>query len=764
MTRRLRSVTVIAAFLVSGVVASVSTAQEGPALQIPALQDPALQAERADRPILSSESHGVDETSIETAINRLSDTKFSRRQAAYLYLIECGKDAIASLEHAAGDDDFNVAERCVRALAEITRDSECTEAALMALDRLAADDTKRVAKLAASESKRLRMTKEELAVEALVAAGVRVQRSSRGEVYYLQISRDEDLFWLKFLPRLRRVNLSGNGITDAGLKHLFDCRQLTDVSFGGTAVTDAGLAQLQHLPSLTGLHLVNNRISADGIRRLNAVKGLTSLSWLSPIDAERLRAVGELQRLTSFSLSITQVTEDLVDVISGLTQLTKLHLSATGLTDEQCEHLAGIKTATYLSLMKSPELTLAGWEHLGRMDLHSLSTYQTPVTDAGMKCLSSATELKYLNISDSPVSDEGLLHLKGLTNLRYVSFRATNVTQSGADRLKKLLPNLRTLRINSPGFTPAKAYSVTTTIDKTNVHLRTALTDATLKQLRQEKDVHTVFMTRINSNDQQIRMIATLPIKGLVIDSDAVTDQGLVALKAHPHLQSLTVTSNQLTDGCKDAILAIPSLSKLWIQKAQLTDAGVQALITGLCNKQQLDSLNFGNCPQITNQALDGIAKLKSLTQLTLRDNPKLDSGVLQFVRELPGLTDIRLEGNVVQAADLRHLGTLKLERLHLNNARITDGAMAALAEACPDLKQLGVAKSNLDDAAMASIGKLKQLEWLWLYGTPISDDGLAELDDLKNLKNVYVSADTVTPLGQQRFLQLHPAATLRRN
>ncbi|QDV41760.1 Leucine Rich repeats (2 copies) [Stieleria neptunia] len=761
MTRRLRSVTVIAAFLVSGVAASTARAQQD---ALPQQEVLPRQDQRSERPIVSSESRGADEQSIEAAIERLSDTKFSRRQAAYLYLIGCGKDAIAGLEHAAGVDDFNVAERCVRALAEITRDSACTEAALLALDRLAADDTKRVAKLAASESKRLRMTKEELAVEALVAAGVRVQRSTRGEVYYLRISRDEDLFWLKFLPRLRRVSLSGNGITDGGLKHLFDCKQLTDVSFGGTAVTDAGLAQLQHLPSLTGLHLLDNQITADGIRGLKAVKGLTSLSWLSPIDAERLQAMGELQRLTSFTLSTKQVTEHLVDVVNRLAQLTKLHLSATGVTDSQCEHLARIKTATYLSLMQSPELTLAGWQHLGRMDLHSLSTYQTPVTDAGMKCLGSATELKYLTLSDSPISDEGLLHLKKLNNLRYLRLRATNVTQPGADRLKELLPNLRTVKIDSPGFTPAKAYSVTTAIDKKNVHLRTALTDATLKQLRQEKDVHTVYMTRINSNDQQVQMIATLPIKGLVIDSDAVTDQGLAALKAHRHLQSLTVTSDQLTDGCKDAILAIPSLSKLWIQKAPLTDAGVQALITGMCNKQQLDTLSFGNCPQITNQALDGIAKLKSLTHLTLRDNPQLDSGVLRFVRELPGLTELRLEGNVVQAADLEHLSTLKLERLHLSNARIADGAMAALAEACPDLKQLGVAKSNLDDAAMPAIGKLKQLEWLWLYGTPISDDGLAELDDLKHLKNVYVNADTVTAQGQQRFQQQHPAATLRRN
>uniref|UniRef100_UPI00356A7C57 hypothetical protein n=1 Tax=Stieleria sp. TaxID=2795976 RepID=UPI00356A7C57 len=136
MTRRLRSVTVLAAVWVCGVVASVAPSQEDSAQE-----SSARQAEHSDQPSEPSTPHRADERSIETAIDQLSAPKFSRRHAAYLFLIECGRDAIASLEHAAGDDDFNVAERCVRALAEITRDSECTEAALMALDRLAADDT-----------------------------------------------------------------------------------------------------------------------------------------------------------------------------------------------------------------------------------------------------------------------------------------------------------------------------------------------------------------------------------------------------------------------------------------------------------------------------------------------------------------------------------------------------------------------------------------------------------------------------------------------
>ncbi|QEG00711.1 Leucine Rich repeats (2 copies) [Stieleria maiorica] len=753
MNHWLRSIAALVALSTSGWVGSVSWAQSGP--QAPAAE--------SDSPAHSTAAPITDAMTFDAAIAELSHARFARRQAAYRFLIESGSDAIARLENTAGSADRNVAERCVRALVEITRDSECTEAALAALDRLAEDASNPVADLAASESRRLKMSKEEHAIEALIAAGVDVHRSTRGTVYTIQIARDQDLFWLKFLPQLRRVRLSGNGITDAGLKHLFDCNRLSDLSFSRTAVTDAGLGQLRHLPSLSGLHLGDDSFTADGIRKLKSIPGLTSLSWFASIDRERLQAIGELQNLTSFSFSTQQVTEETIQIINQLSQLTHLHLTATGVTDLQCRYLGRIKPATNLSLMQSPELTLAGWEQLCRLDLQTLSTYQTPITDEVLQRLGDVTSLKYLTVTEAPISDDGLLHLKKLSELRYVNLRRTNVTQEGADRLKKLLPKLRTLRIDSQGFAAAEPYSITTAGGKKNVHLRIALTDATLKTLAREKDIHTVYMNRIGSNDQQVRMIATLPIKGLVIDSDAVTDQGLAALKEHPHLELLTVTSNRLTDGCKDTLLAIPKLSKLWIQKATLTDDGVGSLVRGFCDKQQLTSLTFGNCPQITNAAFDGIIKLTSLSYLALRDNPRLDSAVFRHLHGMEELVEIRLEGNTVRADDLKHLGTLPLERLHLSNSTIAEGAMAALADASPKIRQLGLAKSNVDDIAMASIGKLEQLEWLWLYGTSVSDDGLTELDDLNKLKHVYVDANHVTAKGQQRFEQQHPDAVLRR-
>ena len=134
------------------------------------------------------------------------------------------------------------------------------------------------------------------------------------------------------------------------------------------------------------------------------------------------------------------------------------------------------------------------------------------------------------------------------------------------------------------------------------------------------------------------------------------------------------------------------------------------------------------------------------------------------MVRELPNLTEIRLGGTTVEAADLQNLRTLKIDRLHFSQSRLAEGAVAAFVDACPNVTQLGLSGSDIADSEMALIGTLKQLEWLWLHDTQISDAGLEKLDALKNLKRVEASVATISNLADQRFRQQHPGAVLSRN
>lgn len=723
-----------------------------------------LRGDRQDHQTLDENS---DSDSIVAALKELSDVKFARRRAAFRRLVAMGNDAIAALEQAAGGDDLNVAEHCVKALAEISFDPDCTETAFAALDRLASDETSRIAKFAALEYKRLKMSDMDRAIAALESAGIQIRPNPAGEVFMITILRDQDLFWLKFLPKLRYVSLMRGQITDQGIDHLVECDQVQSLSFYDTAVTDVGLAKLSKLDSLTSLSMSGAKVTADGIRSLRKVSKLRSLSWRSEISEDQLRAFGDLPQLSTLSLSGVEITNEGVQVINGLDQLTRLSLSLTGVQDFHCVRLSQLNVASSLSIMRSPGLTAKGWKNLSEMNLQSLMVYYTPLTDDEMPYIGAVTSLTTLAITEAPITDEGLDQLKTLTNLRYLNLRNTNVTEEGGDRLKNVLPKLSRVRINSsnlPGAVPAAPpipYSITGTADERHVHLRTAVTDEIVEKLKKESNIHTVFMMRNNFKDGDVKLIAKLPIERLVIDSDEVTDDGLATLKGHAHLTSLTITSNRVSDACSDALVGIPNLDSLWICESTLTDKGARTLIKGVGEKSQIAHLSLNNCPNLTDSAFTEISKLKSLETLIIIESPNVTRGVLPFIAKLDKLKSLHLDGIEVDAADLMHLSPLDLKSLDLSNSKINAGAIAALVESCPRLIRLALAGSSVTDVEMPSIGKLSQLENLILNDTQIGDAGLEMLGDLKHLKSVHVNASAVTQTAQQRFRQQHPGVRL---
>ena len=64
------------------------------------------------------------------------------------------------------------------------------------------------------------------------------------------------------------VNLTGTGVTDAGLKALKDLKQLTTLNLDKTKVTDAGLKELKELKQLTLLDIYKTQVTDAGVKEL----------------------------------------------------------------------------------------------------------------------------------------------------------------------------------------------------------------------------------------------------------------------------------------------------------------------------------------------------------------------------------------------------------------------------------------------------------------------------------------------------------------
>ncbi|GAB4028561.1 ribonuclease inhibitor [Spirosoma koreense] len=84
---------------------------------------------------------------------------------------------------------------------------------------------------------------------------------------------------------------------------------------------------------------------------------------------------------------------------------------------------------------------------------------------------------------------------------------------------------------------------------------------------------------------------------------------------------------------------------------------------------------------------------------------------------------------------------------LKLGDTEITDAALAQVAR-LKNLQKLHLEQTKITDAGLKQLNGLSNLEYLNLYGTAITDAGLAELQSLKSLKTVYLWQTKVTDQG----------------
>lgn len=110
---------------------------------------------------------------------------------------------------------------------------------------------------------------------------------------------------------------------------------------------------------------------------------------------------------------------------------------------------------------------------------------------------------------------------------------------------------------------------------------------------------------------------------------------------------------------------------------------------------------------------------------------------------------------NDAQAAELPKLSN-QIVWLKLGDTDISDAALAQVAK-LKNLQKLHLEETKVTDAGLKQLKGLEYLEYLNLYGTAITDAGLAELAELKNLKTVYLWQTKVTEEGIAKLKNAMP-------
>jgi hypothetical protein len=151
---------------------------------------------------------------------------------------------------------------------------------------------------------------------------------------------DKDLWILKDLPNLKKLNLDHTEITDEGMKEIGRIPSLLALSLTDTRVSDAGLAELKNVIGLEDLRL--DKLAVGDV-------GLASL--------------GAFPQLRRLSLYQTKVTDAGLIHLQKLFFLENLSLDETQITDVGLSHLGELQNLRYVSLWRT-NVTEAGVQKL----------------------------------------------------------------------------------------------------------------------------------------------------------------------------------------------------------------------------------------------------------------------------------------------------------------------------------------------------------------------------------------------------------------
>jgi hypothetical protein len=181
------------------------------------------------------------------------------------------------------------------------------------------------------------------------------------------------------------------------------------------------------------------------------------------VSNRELQAANHFHSLQTLWLTGTDLTDELIELVSAQNNIVNLVLKKTRITDggmTKLKSMPNLQTLNLPSQISDPGLSiLAQFPALQRLDvsftaisdnglapLKSLTTLQelyvndNKLTDAAMPHIAKIGSLTTIFLSGTQISDTGLEHLLEMPLLEHLELRDTRVTEHGISRLRQKMP------------------------------------------------------------------------------------------------------------------------------------------------------------------------------------------------------------------------------------------------------------------------------------------------------------------------------------
>ncbi|GIW97542.1 MAG: hypothetical protein KatS3mg111_0875 [Pirellulaceae bacterium] len=256
------------------------------------------------------------------------------------------------------------------------------------------------------------------------------------------------------------------------------------------------------------------------------------------------------------------------------------------------------------------------------------------------------------------------------------------------------------------------------------------------------------------------RLVTVCDVRGSEL-TDAILD--LVAQLARP--TQLLADRGGLSESGWQRLSQIATITHLDLRGVTMTNHDLQVLASGLPGLRVLRLNGENGACQVDDAGLSALANCKALKVLAL-DHLWVGREGLMHLRALPDLAELYVAGTLVDDDAMEvvpHLGTLR--KLRLAQTSVSATGLAQLTSL--ELQELDLSEcSQVDDRAMGPVGQLSTLKRLNLWRDPITDEGvkaLAGLTQLEwlNLDNTQITDHALVYLqGMQHLHFLHLGST----
>lgn len=291
------------------------------------------------------------------------------------------------------------------------------------------------------------------------------------------------------------------------------------------------------------------------------------------------------------------------------------------------------------------------------------------------------------------------------------------------------------------------------------LHLRnTSMTSSGLGRLSSAGRLSMLELSGNNIDETMLEVLLKLPLQGLSLDADSLTDDDLQHLTACKHLASVSLRGRRLTNDCLEFLTGLPKLERVTLAGNTFTWRAFE-ILTRLENLRDLE-VSWQATPLLTD-----LAKLPKLRRISFSGKENDDVSALAIAKSFEFLEQAYLRQTSITNEGVEHLSGLKnLKTLTLDDAPIDDG----VADSIRKMRQLGwlsLDRCAIGDATMAAIAECPDLWFLNLNNTLVTDDGLAALVKLKKLHVLYLSScKSVTDDSIKSLMKLPDSENLHIN